>query len=804
MADAENDGVPAIIELPVEEQQETSPCNELDNQSTPDAIPSQDNLLPSTVIQHELSREILAIAELQTEGWCFPLVAADGDELSIGSGSEDGSLHPDIDLAILLGGKNLSGIMGWLRYRSRHWFIRLDTGNTDGNQTDSQIFEIENETLLGDRDQIQLGHLILTFRQLEQLPVVGMDKIELFIDSSEATVVPGDRTGVAVTVIKHIEKVNHLRFELLGVPDEWYRVVGVYGVVGNTGEIDYPPEPVIAEERAEPPAQFAVVFSPPRISQSRAGRYPLLFIITASGETSLRSIAHGWLVVQPYQQLEMKVEPEENRGPEAEYLVSLYNAGNEPVSAELIVQGDGILYKRQRPRLRLDGGERDQIWVQVKAQRRQWWGPERIYPLMVKAVFAGLEWRQQARLICPPRIPLRVQSVCDPQRLLQFTQRVKKIRRQPRTLLFPILVITALAVAAFLLIYPPEVKEFRVEPASVVAGEPATLFWWTGGGAASIEHPWGTERLKGEQGSLQVTPSQSSLYTLTARNRIGAVASKSLFMDVKPAPASPRIQYFSASSDRIIREGEPVILRWSTEGATRVTIEPASEVRNPGTSGEAIVRPVKSISVYRLVALNEAGKSVEATKNIIIEPPKIGSFEASPPSIVKGDETILRWSIQGATKATVRADKGEVVPGQREISPAISSPELAVSPSETTIYTLSVSNAGGEIRRDLQVRVADLGPPKVEFFVAAPISTVRGGESILSFSVKNVRKLTIRASDAKLSKEIVIDQGFSLRDQLTVYPEKTTVYVLVASNGSEEISVPAVVEVRSTATAALR
>ncbi|MDE1882288.1 MAG: LamG domain-containing protein, partial [Euryarchaeota archaeon] len=67
-------------------------------------------------------------------------------------------------------------------------------------------------------------------------------------------------------------------------------------------------------------------------------------------------------------------------------------------------------------------------------------------------------------------------------------------------------------------------------------------------------------------------------------------------------------------------------------------------------------------------------------------PPSILSFKASPASIFTGATSSLAWSISGATYASIDQGVGSV---------ATSSGSFIVTPSGTTVYTLTASNAYG-------------------------------------------------------------------------------------------------------------
>jgi hypothetical protein len=95
------------------------------------------------------------------------------------------------------------------------------------------------------------------------------------------------------------------------------------------------------------------------------------------------------------------------------------------------------------------------------------------------------------------------------------------------------------------------------------------------------------------------------------------------------------------------------------------------------------------------------------------EPPSILLFTATPSEINSGGSSTLKWGVQDATSVTIDQGVGEVAAnGSKELSP-----------SKTTAYTLTATNAGGTVTRALVLYVtvpppappaADTTPPVVK------------------------------------------------------------------------------------------
>ncbi|MBN2463306.1 MAG: fibronectin type III domain-containing protein [Dehalococcoidia bacterium] len=83
------------------------------------------------------------------------------------------------------------------------------------------------------------------------------------------------------------------------------------------------------------------------------------------------------------------------------------------------------------------------------------------------------------------------------------------------------------------------------------------------------------------------------------------------------------------------------------------------------------------------------------------EPPAIVLFSATPSEINLGESTNLKWLIKDATNLTIDQGIGEVT--------ATGSIEL--SPTKTTAYTLTATNAGGTVSKSVVIYVNPPPPP---------------------------------------------------------------------------------------------
>ncbi len=102
--------------------------------------------------------------------------------------------------------------------------------------------------------------------------------------------------------------------------------------------------------------------------------------------------------------------------------------------------------------------------------------------------------------------------------------------------------------------------------------------------------------------------------------------------------------------------------------------------------------------------------------------PTINSFTASPQTITQGQSTTLSWDVTDATSL-------ELDPGDVDVTGTTS---RVVTPSATTTYTLTATNASGDRTRSVTVTVNPVGsnnPPVVDAVVPSSY-TISEGESV--------------------------------------------------------------------------
>ena len=159
--------------------------------------------------------------------------------------------------------------------------------------------------------------------------------------------------------------------------------------------------------------------------------------------------------------------------------------------------------------------------------------------------------------------------------------------------------------------------------------------------------------------------------------------------------------------------------------------------------------------------------------------PTIVTFVATPATIDAGTSTKICWQVTGATNISI-------TPG---VGTNLNANDCAtVSPTQTTTYTLTATNAQGQIQGNVTVNVGQI---RVLSFTADPVfSQTAGGPVTLSWQTQNATSVVIVGNELG-------PQNLSSSGTLIVKPITNTTYTLTAYGpGGQTVSVTIEVFVR--------
>jgi fibronectin type 3 domain-containing protein len=215
--------------------------------------------------------------------------------------------------------------------------------------------------------------------------------------------------------------------------------------------------------------------------------------------------------------------------------------------------------------------------------------------------------------------------------------------------------------------------------------------------------------------AVSVSPSVTTTYVLVVTSTDGSTAASSATVTV--TLIAPSITSFTASPTSIAAGGSSKLTPIFTNGTGVIT---------PGniaaTSGTVITVSPTDTTTYTLTVTNAAGDTARqtATVTLAIATPSITSFVASPASIITGGNSNLTGVFSGGT--------GVITPGNISVT---SGKAVNVLPTDTTTYTLTVTNAAGATAMQTAIVTVTPGGPGIASFTANPNSITSGGSSNL-------------------------------------------------------------------------
>jgi len=331
----------------------------------------------------------------------------------------------------------------------------------------------------------------------------------------------------------------------------------------------------------------------------------------------------------------------------------------------------------------------------------------------------------------------------------------------------------------------PVIKSFTSSPSTVAKGKSSTLSWKLSGGKAtslSIDNGVGSVLKKT---SKIVTPTVTTTYTLTAKNKYGT-ATKAVIVTVNPL--SPVINSFTASP-ATITQGQSATLSWTLSGGAPASLSIDNSVGNVLGLTSKIVSPITT-TTYTLTAMNVGGtvtKSITITvnsplpvlKTITLSPLTVtltaggATQQITPTTLDQYSNLItatLTWASSNTAVATVNSS-GVVAP-------------VAAGVANITASSGSITSAAPSV---ITVNNPPPVAPIISTFTATP-SAINSGESVtLSWTLAGGAPTTLSIDNnigSVLSKTSII-----------VKPTITTTYVLTATNSAGTVIQPVAVEV---------
>jgi len=334
------------------------------------------------------------------------------------------------------------------------------------------------------------------------------------------------------------------------------------------------------------------------------------------------------------------------------------------------------------------------------------------------------------------------------------------------------------------------ILKFEASNTKVVLGE-AFILSWEVTGSNSIEIS-GPDKLPDmvfpEKYELELWPSKTTTYTLTAYSASGQKVSKSIVVEVLDNSNTVAIDSFTASKYSI-SAGDSVILSWETRNEDSIALLDGAnnEIKVSEGLSEVVVSPTIT-TTYTLKAITN--ELVEySTVTILVNSPtstaNIVQFYADRTTITKDGIAYLNWKVENAKKVVLN-----YIAKDYFVTVNSSSGSVMVAPDETTTYELvAVGTDGKEVKKTITITVIGDQAEIIKF--SADKTSVAIGETVtLSWELKNAQELSISDDKGKIL-DLSAGTGILKSGKITVNPTTTTKYYLTTagSNGLKVTSI---------------
>jgi hypothetical protein len=237
---------------------------------------------------------------------------------------------------------------------------------------------------------------------------------------------------------------------------------------------------------------------------------------------------------------------------------------------------------------------------------------------------------------------------------------------------------------------PAPTISFSATPNNIASGQSSTLVWsTTNATSVTIDNGLGSKPLSG---SATVSPTSTTTYTLTATGPGGVLTSQAT------VTVSNRPSITFVASPASIVSGSSSTLTWLVSNSTTVSID--NGIGSQPASGSMSVSPTQT-TTYTLTATGPGGTSTAQATVTIVSVPTI-TFTATPSTISAGGSSTLQWSVTSVDFVTIDHGVGTVF--------ALGS--TSVSPTSTTVYKLTATNAAGTATATATVTVGTPAPAK--------------------------------------------------------------------------------------------
>lgn len=339
----------------------------------------------------------------------------------------------------------------------------------------------------------------------------------------------------------------------------------------------------------------------------------------------------------------------------------------------------------------------------------------------------------------------------------------------------------------------PLINRFDSDRTLIGTGESATLTWSTGGDNAVRSLTGGTAPPTiGGGGTLRVTPTETTTYTLKVTNRAGDSITKTVTIRVdKPDVVAGIRNLSAATSDAAATAtgaaGDRFELSWQTTSARSLTIlDPAGAtlltLTAPGDATRIAAGTLEQVVTqsgsYTVRATNDSGTRDELVTANVSSGLRIVSFAASMTRQTAGEPVALSWETWNATSVDLRV-VGETTTIPCSASARAGTCEATARDTRTTWLLTARDGAGNVVTETVSV---DVVPRPVAQLSVTPGTVAWNGMVTVDWSAQSATRQRLYQRIAASSRAELSVARSTPAGSLQLTLQRDTTFELVVEN----------------------
>lgn len=317
----------------------------------------------------------------------------------------------------------------------------------------------------------------------------------------------------------------------------------------------------------------------------------------------------------------------------------------------------------------------------------------------------------------------------------------------------------------------PSINSFITSPSPIPIGSNSTLSWDVSNVITSLSVNQEIGNVINLEPFRTISPTETTTYIITAIGPGGTTTASTTLNVIPP----PNITFDAVPQNTNI--GSSATLTWDVPNADTVSID--NGIGTVNNSGSTVVFPTNN-TTYTLTATNISGTET-STVNVNVYPlPTVNVFTITPTNISAGNNATLSWNVSGSTGVSISGGIGAVA----------ASGNRTVSPSSSTTYTLSATNAANGTTTATASIIVNR-TPRINSFYASPSTINTGSSSTLIWSTTDTSSVRIVSLT---TGQTILNNG-SPSGSISVSPNSANSYQITATGSGGTATATASVNV---------